>query len=143
LILEQSIESKICCKVDFLKIFYDFHGFSISLIGQQRLNWEQNERLALSVKTEALIILSLKNHITSSQSRLFFNKLVGICGRSESAKSLGVVCDDLLCNDEVADRQQIYEGIADLVDLFLIARQLQHDVVVTLHSQHNKPILQG
>jgi len=38
LILEQAIESKIRSKVDLLKIFYDFHGFSISLIGQQRLN---------------------------------------------------------------------------------------------------------
>ena len=99
--------------------------------------------MALSVKAEAFIVLSLQNHITSSQSRLLFNKLVGICGRSESAKSLGVVCDDLLGNDEVADRQQIDEGVADLVDLFLIARQLQHNVVVTLHRQHDKLILQG
>jgi hypothetical protein len=30
-----------------------------------------------------------------------------------------------------------------LVDLFLIARQLQHDVVVTLHRQHDKLVLQG
>ena len=89
--------------------------------------------MALSVKAEALIVLSLQNHITSSQSRLLFNKLEGICGRSKSAKSLGVVCDDLLGNDEVADRQQIDEGVADLVDLFLIARQLQHNVVVKTH----------
>ena len=99
--------------------------------------------MALSVKAEALIVLSLQNHITSSQSRLLFNKLEGICGRSKSAKSLGVVCDDLLGNDEVADRQQIDEGVADLVDLFLIARQLQHNVVVTLHRQHDKLVLQG
>ncbi len=99
--------------------------------------------MALSVKAEALIVLSLQNHITSSQSRLLFNKLVGICGRSEPAKSLGVVCDALLGNDEVADRQQIDEGVADLVDLFLIARQLQHNVVVTLHRQHDKLVLQG
>jgi hypothetical protein len=30
-----------------------------------------------------------------------------------------------------------------LVDLFLIARQLQHNVVVTLHRQHDKLVLQG
>jgi hypothetical protein len=117
-LLDQAIESKICSKIDLLKIFDNFHGFSISLIGQQRLNLEQDKCLGLGVEAKAFITLSLQNHITSSQRRLFLNKLVSICRRSQSAKSLGVVCNHLLSNDKITDRHQIRKRVADLIDLF-------------------------